>query len=184
MVSEESARPMSGRSVSAAIDQGTQALSLRYFLPDGPFADAVRLSTELSLPIDPCTVRVTNENSPTLLVWRSPTESLLLTRHSSIIEILSSAAARLQDGCVVDLTGGTCVLSVHGTGVDDLLARIGCHGSAPPRRTVRSTRVADLPVILIRGECPDVLLLVDRVYLDHLMSWMRVTIDDLITGPD
>jgi heterotetrameric sarcosine oxidase gamma subunit len=171
--------PITAASVTVAPDAGMHVASLRYFVSDGSFAAALRRSLGLSLPLEPNSIELATAETFTLLAWRSPSEALLLSRDASLLAALSTASAGLSDGCAVDLTGGACVLQVSGTGMDDFFARIGGHDALPARRAAHASRVADLPVVLIRPETADVLMLVDRSYLAHLAEWMRRTAADL-----
>jgi hypothetical protein len=48
----------------------------------------------------------------------------------------------------------------------------------PAPRGSRAARVADLPTVLVRTG-PDVYLLFDRAFLEHMMQWLRVSIDEV-----
>jgi sarcosine oxidase gamma subunit len=103
----------------------------------------------------------------------------LLSRDSAIVEGVATATVSLGDGRAINVTGGACVVRIGGPQTDALLSRIGCHDSMPAPRSSRATRVADLSVVLVRTEGLDVHLLLDRVYLEHMMHWLRVSIDDV-----
>ena len=165
--------------IAMTVDPRMCVASLRYFDLGGPFAEAVQRSVGAVLPRGAITLALAALEPLTLIAWRSPSESLLLSEDPQLIQALSRAVAGLKDGCVIELTGGACVLRAAGTGTAELLARIGGHGSMPPLHGSCATRLADLPVMVIRLDGPDLLLVVDRAYLDHLMEWMRVSIRDL-----
>ena len=170
--------PLAAPGISVALDPEMSVMSLRYFEPHGPFAAALWRCLGLQLPLEPHTIEVADPRLPTLLAWRRPGECLLLCWDSALIESVATATVGLGDGRAINITGGVCVIRIGGPETSGLLSRIGCHDSMPAPRSSRATRIADLPVVLLRTDALDVHLLVDRVYLEHMMDWLRVSIED------
>jgi heterotetrameric sarcosine oxidase gamma subunit len=154
--------------------------SLRYFDSAGNFAGIVRqvLGTALPQAGQAVGARVT---APVLelLLWRSPTETWLVSADGGLIGTLSTALAAARDGCMVDQTGGISVLRLRGPRATDLLLRLGSTTSIPATGQSRTGRVAELTVTTLSIQAGETLLLVERAYADHLMAWMRATAADL-----
>jgi heterotetrameric sarcosine oxidase gamma subunit len=158
--------------------QSIQVASLRYFDASGPFAAAVRDCVGGPLPA-PLSAAAMNAPSGAqcILAWRSPTETWLLcddpAAFAEMQEKLLSPA-----GCMVNQTGGLCALRLRGAKVRDLLLRLGASASVPGVGEARSSRVADLHVLIISLEADDWILMVERVYVAHLREWIEQTIAD------
>ena len=84
----------------------------------------------------------------------------------------------VPDGCMVDQTGGICVLRVQGVRAGDLLLRLGATTAVPDLGEARSGRLAELHVLTACVQAGEYLLLVERVYADHLIGWIRATAAD------
>jgi sarcosine oxidase gamma subunit len=164
--------------------------SLRYFNPAGNFADTVRERIGRALPqplrADSATLVATNQRSTTLegdakfiLAWRSPTETLLLSADRDAFAHLKDSLASVPDGCLVDQTGGLCAVRVSGSKAGDMLLRLGSSASVPAVGEARSSRLADLQVLALCVQPGTLILLVERVYLAHLLGWMSATAADL-----
>ena len=67
------------------------------------------------------------------------------------------------------------MLRAHGEGIPGLFARIGGQGTLPALGEARSSRLAEVPVLAIRVHPGEVLLIVDRVYAEHLKAWIRAS---------
>jgi sarcosine oxidase gamma subunit len=167
-----------GLSVILELDQ--QIASLRYFSPTGPFAAHVRalLGWPLGEPL-----RAGHGGSPIssadfVLAWRSPTETLLLTRNRMAFAELTQRLAAEADGCMVDQTGGTRLFRVTGPKARDLLLRLGSATSIPDVGEARPGRFAELTVLAASIRAGEYLLLVERVYANHLFEWMSATAAD------
>jgi sarcosine oxidase gamma subunit len=170
--------------------RGMQVASLRYFNPAGNFADVVkeRLGRALPQPLraDSATVVSTTHVSMTqggdskfILAWRSPTETLLLSADRGAFAHLEESLASVPDGCMVDQTGGLCAVRVSGSRAGDMLVRLGSSASIPAVGEARSSRLADLQVLTLCVQPGTLILLVERVYLAHLVGWMSITAADL-----
>lgn len=166
--------------LSISVDLEVLAASLRYFNARGSFAAAVCDAVGGSLPEPLRAVRVepTADQAPLTLVWRSPTETLLLSKDPQVFRQLERRLAAMADGCMVDQTGGIRVVRIRGARTNDLLARLGANSVAPELGEARTGRLAELPVTAVRIQADEVLLLIERVYADHLLEWIAVTIGD------
>ena len=153
-----------------------QAAALRYFEAGGGFARAVRDATGVALP--PVLGAVEAGAGELIIAWRSPTETLLLTPSAARLAQLEEQLAGAGDGCLVNLSGGLRVLRVTGERISDLLCRLGGTGSIPCPGEARRGRMADVPVLALCVRAGETLLVVDRVYADHLCAWVRETLLD------
>jgi heterotetrameric sarcosine oxidase gamma subunit len=168
-----------GLSVSA--DRDLQIASLRYFHHAGRFAAAVgeAVGRTLPEPLRAFQIGSAAQGSYVILAWRSPTETLLLSNDQAAFDELERQLAAAPDGCMVNQTGGITVLRMQGLKAGDLLLRLGAATAIPNLGEARSGRFAELQVVaacLLPGEF---LLLVERVYANHLLEWIRATAADL-----
>jgi sarcosine oxidase gamma subunit len=164
--------------------------SLRYFDAAGNFADAVKERIGRALP-QPLRADSATFDSTTLvpitqggdakfiLAWRSPTETLLLSADRGAFAQLEESLASVPNGCMVDQTGGLCAVRVCGSRAGDMLLRLGSSASIPAVGEARSSRLADLQVVTLCVQPGTLILLVERVYLPHLVGWMRASAADL-----
>ena len=158
---------------------GLHIASLRYFDAEGRFSGAVRQVLGSAIPQAGQAVGArTAVDAPEFLAWRSPTETLFATADRSRFTALSAALASSGDGCMVDQTGGICVVRLRGRRAADLLLRVGSTTSIPGAGKACTGRVAELTVTTLSIQAGEILLLVERVYADHLMAWMRATVKD------
>src|ERR1700736_4513138 len=136
-----------GLSVSA--DRGVQIASLRYFHPSGKFAAAVReaVGRELPEPLRTFQIGSATQGSYVILAWRSPTETLLMSNDRAAFDELERQLAAAPDGCMVNQTGGICVLRVQREKAGDLLLRLGAATAVPNLGEARSGRLAELQVL-------------------------------------
>jgi sarcosine oxidase gamma subunit len=116
----------------------------------------------------------------TLLAWRSPTETLVLCPAGSpgVLDAVAAALAGATDACLVDQSGGIWVLRLRGPRVADLLRRLGSTTAVPDLGECRIGRLAEITVASLSVREGEVLLLVERLYADHLLDWIRETIAD------
>lgn len=161
-------------------DPSLHLASLRYFDPNDVFSRSMQALLGVPLP-EVCRASWAPEISridTTVLAWRSPTETLLLCDGPAVILRLQAHVDALNDGCVVDQTGGLLALRAKGERIAELFARIGGHGVLPARGEARRSRIADIPVLTIQVQSGEFLLVVERVYAEHLMNWLRVNAAD------
>ena len=113
-----------------------------------------------------------------ILLWRSPTETLLLSYDPAALAELDERVASEVDGCMVVQTGGIRVLRVAGPKARDLLLRLGSASAIPALGEAHTGRFAELQVLTACVEAGEYLLLVERVYANHLLDWIRATVAD------
>lgn len=168
--------------LTVEVAEGMQVATLRHLAADGPFAHAVRGCTGVALPAVLQVVEVSAEReapaTQMILAWRSPTETLCITRSAARLSQLQAAVAGAADGCFVDLTGGLEVVRVTGNRLAGLLCRLGGSRSLPPPGEARRSRLADVPVLAVSLRPEETFLVLDRVYLQHLLGWIRETLAD------
>jgi hypothetical protein len=167
--------------LSVSIDRDVQIASLRYFHPSGRFAAAVReaVGRELPEPLRTFQIGSAGQGSYVILAWRSPTETLLLSNDRAAFEELERQLAAAPDGCMVNQTGGICVLRAQREKAGDLLMRLGAATAIPKLGEARSGRLAELQVLTACVLPKEYLLLVERVYANHLLEWIGATAADL-----
>jgi sarcosine oxidase gamma subunit len=168
-----------GLSVTLELDQ--QIASLRYFSAAGQFAAGVRsrLGWPLGEPLRAGHGDSAMSGADFCLAWRSPTETLLLTRNRIAFVELAQRLAAEADGCMVEQTGGWRLFRVKGSRARDLLLRLGSATSIPDLGEARPGRFAELTVLAASIRAGEYLLLVERVYANHLVEWMSATAADL-----
>lgn len=162
----------------ACVEETMQVATLRYFTREGSFADTVRAATGMPLP----GVLEAREEAPLILAWRSPTETLCITRSTTRLAELGASLAAATDGCMVELTGGLRIVRLTGLRIADLLCRLGGTASVPATGEARRSRLADVPVLALSVRAGETLLVVDRAWLPHLLAWIRETLLDFEAG--
>jgi len=172
--------PIEAAGLRVALEPHLQVASLRYFDARGAFA---RLLQDMSGVTLPASLRALRSDADlkweTILAWRSPTETLLISTAPALIETLQSAAATVTDGCIVDQRGGALVFSVSGESVTDLFARLGGHGACPATGESLRTRMAEVAVLAVKVQPEQTLLVVERSYAPHLTATIRASAADL-----
>jgi heterotetrameric sarcosine oxidase gamma subunit len=162
--------------LSVRVDEALQVATLRYFGPDGEFAEAVHEVTGLTLPR--AQEAASAPDGQLILAWRSPTETLCLAGDPARLAQIAARLTGPADGCFVNLSGGVKVVRVSGTRVSELLCRLGGSSSVPQPGEARRSRMADVPVLAVSLTAGETLLVVDRAYIEHLMGWIRETLLD------
>jgi hypothetical protein len=162
------------------VDRSWHAASLRYFEPQGPFAAEFLAwsGTELPAPQRAIAPKWPGQLSAFILAWRSPTETWAFSMDQPALDMLKERIAKSSHGCCVDQSGGFWVLKAAGERVGDLLLRIGSTASLPALGEAHVSRVAEIPVLTMSVNPGETLMVVDRVYAEHLLSWIRVTAAD------
>jgi heterotetrameric sarcosine oxidase gamma subunit len=177
---------MTTEGLTVELDVGMRVGALRYCDVATIDGAAIRaLGGSLPAPgkvvvVDPGTAAAGGAPNETLLAWRSPTETLVLCLESSS-GVLTSVAAALEsahDACLVDQSGGIWVLRLRGPRVADLLRRLGATTAVPVTGECRIGRLAEITVVSLCVREGEVLLLVERLYAEHLLGWIRETIAD------
>jgi sarcosine oxidase gamma subunit len=166
--------------VSVTADRGLLIASLRYFDHAGGFAAAVREAVGRALPepLRAFQIGSATQGSYVILAWRSPTETLLLSNDRAAFEELERELAAAPDGCMVNQTGGIDVLRARGEKAGNLLLRLGAATAIASLGEARSGRLAELQVLTVCVQPGEFLMLVERVYANHLIEWIRATAAD------
>ena len=66
-------------------------------------------------------------------------------------------------------------MRARGKCVAGLFARMGGQGTLPGLGAARRSRLAEVPVLALQVQADEILLVVQRVYAEHLMAWIRVS---------
>jgi heterotetrameric sarcosine oxidase gamma subunit len=167
--------PVDVPGIRVSLVEDMHVASLRHFDLGAEFSSAVHALVGVPLPGKLCAAEALPcaGADRVVLVWRGPNETLLLCDNGTVIDQLSDAVATLDDGCVIDLTGGAWVLRASGEGVALLFERIGGQATLPGLGEARRSRLAEIPVLASRVRADEILLIVERVYAEHLMEWIR-----------
>jgi hypothetical protein len=155
--------------------------SLRYFEPAGAFAEAIAAVAGGPLPLPQHAVRYAGgaPGAEIILACCNPTETLALCSGAEDFDRLDRQASGRLDGCMVDQTGGMSACIVTGARAPDLIARLGATTAIPAPGDARIGRLAELAVTSLCVRRGEILLLVERIYAEHLAAWIRETLDDL-----
>jgi sarcosine oxidase gamma subunit len=166
--------------LSVTVQSGLQIASLRYFDRAGRFAGAVCEAVERPLPepLRAVEARHSASGSQLALAWRCPTETVLLCESRVAFADLAQRLAGRTDGCMVDQTGGVCVIRLQGPRVREFLLRLGAQSAVPRLGDALSGRCAEVHVLTACIHEGTFLSLVERVYAAHLLEWIRVTAAD------
>jgi hypothetical protein len=179
--SMENSQTIARQGLIVSVDTVTRVASLRHLAPDGALSKIIRavFGTSLPLPLRVSVATHFDTATDVILAWRSPTETIVLTRDAAPIDAIQHAVAQLSDGCCIDRSGSFWTIRMTGMGIDGLMARLGSPESMPtPGQSIRS-RVADVPVLSISTASGEVLLLVERTYAPHLLNWIQESVRDL-----
>ncbi len=166
--------PLACAGLAVRVEEGAPVATLRYFAREGAFGSAVR---EAIAPGLPQTVKALTGGG-FILAWRSPSETLCVAESEAGLSQLAARLAGAADGCLVDLTGALGLVRLTGERVRDLLCRLGGGASVPAPGEARGSRLAEVPVLALCVEEGETLLLIDRIYLPHVLDWMRETVLD------
>lgn len=169
--------PKSSTAIALQVLEPLHVLSLRH-LPGGGTSALGNVLAGHGVPVLPrpghcCGV------APRL-IWRSPTETLLLTQDSAQASALL-AALRPAPGalaCALDLSDGTLAVALQGGDLEALLSRL-VDAQALPRGTDQASRVrlADIAAVVWRGAPDQLGLLVDRANARYLALWLSYAAD-------
>ena len=83
----------------ACMEETMHVATLRYFTRDGLVADVVRGATGMPLPA----ALEAREEAQLILAWRSPTETLCVTRSATRLAEFGARLAACAEGCMVEL---------------------------------------------------------------------------------
>ena len=167
------------------VDRSWQVAALRSFEPLGPYAAEFLAwsGTGLPAPLRAIAPQWPAMLSTFILAWRSPTETWALSMDAPSFNDLKTRVANSQHGCCVDQTGGLWVLKATGERVADLLLRIGAVASVPSAGDAHVSRIAEVPVLTMCISPGETLMVVERVYAEHLLNWIRATAGDFAPAP-
>jgi heterotetrameric sarcosine oxidase gamma subunit len=178
--SSEAGNTVEIEGLSVTVEHGLHIASLRYFDAAAGFAATLReaIGRPLPEPLHASTAEGATPDAHIILAWRSPTETLILSNHGAAFAELERRLASAVDGCMVDQTGGIHVLHLQGRRAGDLLLRLGAATAIPGLGEARSSRLAELQVLVACVQTGHYLLLVDRVYAKHLLDWIGTSVAD------
>ena len=160
----------------ACVEETMHVATLRYFDRAGSFADAVHAAVRTTLPEALEALEVAD--AQLILAWRSPSETLCMTRSLARLAELTARFEHAGDGCIIDLTGGVRIVRLTGLRIADLLCRLGGTASVPAPGEARRSRMADVPVLALSVRAGETLLAVDRAHLPQLLAWISETLLD------
>jgi sarcosine oxidase gamma subunit len=166
--------------LSVHVQRQVEVASLRYFDAADRFVATVSefLAGPMPAPLRALCAEAPPSGSTFILLWRSPSETLLLSYDPAALAELDERVVSEVDGCMVVQTGGIRVLRVAGPKARDLLLRLGSASAIPDLGEARTGRLAELQVLTACVQAGEYLLLVERVYANHLLDWIRATVAD------
>jgi heterotetrameric sarcosine oxidase gamma subunit len=172
-------RPLAAEGLSIEIDGQIQIGALRYCAPVEGEA-ALRRVTGSGVPEARRAVLCTGAQGgeSVSLLWRSPSETLVASASAAPLAALAAQLASATQACLVDQSGGFWALRITGSRCTDLLVRLGATTAVPRLGESLPGRLAELTVLSACVRESEVLLLVERLYADHLLGWIRETIAD------
>lgn len=157
--------------------------TIRFFDPAGEFMSGLagRVGGAMPGPLQALRYagnpREGTPQSDILLASRSPNETLLVCNEAWPLAALEDFAIGRSDGCVVNQTGAFRVWEIAGERACDFMARLGSV-SLPALGEARMSRVAELTAMTLSVQAGSTLVLVDRLYSEHLTGWMGETLTD------
>ena len=162
------------------VDRSWQMASLRSFPPHRPFAEEMLAwsGSALPSPLQAVAPQWPAALSTFILAWRSPSEVWALSMDAPSFRTLIERVGEISHGCCVDQTGGFWVFKATGARVADMLARVGAVASVPASGEAHVTRIAEVPVMTLCVNPGEILMIVERVYAEHLLGWIRATAAD------
>jgi sarcosine oxidase, subunit gamma len=164
--------PTPSASFSVSVLEGPRVLAVRHLAGGALLLDQALSAYALTplpktgtcLGADPC------------LIWRSPTEFLLLTSQPAVADgVLQALAPGRHDlACALDLSAGSVVFELQGQGGADVLARL-VEASAVPMQSGQATRsrFMDVAVVIFRQDPHSVKLLFDRGHCLYAAQWIE-----------
>ena len=169
-----------GGGVTAECDRAIRIASLRYF-------DATRGGSTVAAALGcglPAAGRLERQAlpgsaEPFAMLWRSPTETWVLAGTQAPLEALRRSLGTAGETWLVDQSGGLLGIHLAGSRALGVLQRLGSSLSIPRVGEARTGRFADVVVTTAGWRTDEYLLLVERVYAEHLLEWIRETLADL-----
>ena len=156
----------------ASVDPSVRIASLRSYDPHGAFAAAL-LPLDLTLPRPlRCVVAGSAAGSIDILAWRSPTETVWISDSAPRFDVLRRALSATDEGRLIDQTHGRRLIRLHGAAARSL-AHLGSGFAEIEVGAVRIGRMADIAVLACRPNAEEWLLVVDRLYLEHFIGYLK-----------
>jgi heterotetrameric sarcosine oxidase gamma subunit len=171
-------RSLTAAGVSIDVDTRLQLGALRYCDPADVQAALQRVTGSPVPATRRAIVTAAADGESVLLLWRGPSETLVASATTAPLVALAAELATATQACLVDQSGGFWALRIRGPRSVDLLVRLGATTCVPQLGESLLGRLADLSVHSVRVQEEEVLLLVERLYADHLLGWIRETIAD------
>jgi hypothetical protein len=161
---------VSAEQPDVSVDSSVRIASLRYYNPRGTFAAALS-SLRMRVP-EPlrCAVVRHAAGAVDVLAWRSPTETVWICDSTSRFEEIKSELKGAAVGCLVDQTSGRRLLQLRGSESQKLLAHLGSGFADIAVGASKIGRLADIAVLVCKPFEEQTLLVVDRLYAEHLLG--------------
>ncbi len=178
--SHDTVQRWTGGGVTAERDPAIRVASLRYFdAARGGARRASALGGELPAAGRLERRRLPGTAEPFALVWRSPSETWVLAGTPAPIDAVRRGLGATDDAWLVDQSGGIHGIHLAGKRASAVLQRLGSARSIPRVGEARTGRFADVAITVAGWSADEYLLLVERVYCDHVLDWIRETLADL-----
>lgn len=168
--------------VTVRVDRGLHVAAIRYVDPSA-IKDVVTavLGVEIPAPLravwpPPAGGAGVGE---CLVLWRNPHESWLISSDAAPSSAIAAALREATMACIVDQTGGIRPIRIRGRRRGDLLIRLASVASIPATNQALAGRWADVTAVAVGSSDDETILLVERVYADHILGWIRETLADL-----
>lgn len=172
--------PIAEAGIRVSVDSSVRVASLRYFESTGEFGTRVA-DAALALPTALTATCSKLRGGILFLAWRRPTEALMLCASHVAFEEIQSRCSPSIDGCFIDQTAGIAVLRAGGDRFADVFLRLGTCVAPPEPGESKCCLLADVAAMAVCVDPGETYLFVDRIYLEHLLSWIRATAADLAT---
>jgi sarcosine oxidase gamma subunit len=155
-----------------SVNGSVRIASLRYYDPCGTFTAALS-ALQIALP-EPlrCTVARPAPGAADIFAWRSPTETIWICDSPPRFDEIKNALKEADDGYVIDQTSGRRTVQFRGPGSAKMLAQLGSGFAEIAVGASKIGRMADIAVLVCKPNEEETLLVVDRLYLEHLLGFM------------
>ncbi len=154
--------------------------SLRFFARNRALADELAgiLGGEVP-PMLQAAERIVAGSLESLILARiSPTQALVLCGSDGQFTGIETRMAHRTDGCFVDQSCGISAFAVQGADGREFLSRLAATSAIPHVGEARTGRFAEVTVTALCVKADAWLLLVDRLYREHLHAWLRQSLAD------
>jgi heterotetrameric sarcosine oxidase gamma subunit len=154
---------------------GLHMASLRHFSA-APLAALLQETTGARLPANQQACQ--GAGGEVTLAWRSPSEILLLSGAAQVLQRLGAKLEGSSEACLVDLSAAFKVVRLAGPRISDLLCRLGGTGVIPKVGAAHRGRLCDVPVLAVSVCEAETWLVLERVFLPHVLGWIAATLAD------